>query len=93
MLTVTENAAQHLKDLLDQNRTEKDQVIRMVQKEEGGWDLVLANVQPKDKTFDKDGEAVLAIDKEINDLLSEMVLDVMKSTKGNRLSLSPKKPS
>ena len=87
MLSVTENAAAHLKRLLDENRSRQDQVIRLTSKGEADFQVVLDDREPGDQVVKVEGEEILVIDEGIRDLLEGLELDFVDSPEEPGLSL------
>ncbi len=88
MLTVTDKAAQHLRET--QSREEESApgaAVRIVNTEEGDQ-LTLDEAKEDDQIFEHEGENYLRLDTEVGEALSSATLDVQESPKGTRLTLS-----
>ncbi len=88
MLTVTDKAAQHLRDTL--SREEKrapGAAFRIVNTEEG-YQLTLGEAKEGDQVFEHEGKNYLLLDQEVGEALSSATLDVQESPEGTRLTLS-----
>lgn len=84
MLTVTENAAEHLAKLLVE--APEDLTARIV-RQPSGLGIQLGDVQPDDATFEHEGRTVLALDPVLIETLSHKTLDVQTTEQGPQLSL------
>ena len=85
MLNVTETAAEHLSQILEQAPDEA--VVRFVP-QENGLAMHLDNVRDGDQVFEHAEKTVLAIDPRVADALSERTLDVQSTGEGPRLAIS-----
>lgn len=79
MLNVTENAAGHLAQILEQ--APEDAVVRFVP-EGNSLALRLDNERPGDTTFAHGEKTVLALDSQVAEALSEKTLDVQPTPEG-----------
>ncbi len=84
MLTITENAAEHLSQILVNAPDES--VIRFVP-EANGLSVRVGQVLPGDTTFDHGEQTVLALDASTNEALANKSLDVRKTEQGAQLTL------
>lgn len=85
MLTVTENASQHLSELLSE--APDDAVVRFVP-HENGLAVQLDNVRSEDVTFEHEEKPVLALDPQVSEALSDRTLDVQSTDEGPQLAIS-----
>lgn len=85
MLSVTDNASQHLATLLDE--APENAVVRFVPQEDG-LAVQLGNVQQGDTTFEHDDKTVLALDSQVSEALADKTLDVQQTEQGPQLALS-----
>ncbi|QDT51620.1 hypothetical protein [Symmachiella dynata] len=84
MLTVTENAAEHLSQILASSPEES--VVRFVP-EANSLVVRVGQVLPGDTTFDHGEQTVLALDAPTNEALSDKELDLKKTEQGPQLTL------
>ncbi len=88
MLTVTDKAAQHLRENLSrEEESAPGAAFRIVNTEEG-YQLTLGEAKEGDQVFEHEGENYLLLDSEVGEALSSATLDVQESPEGTRLSLS-----
>jgi hypothetical protein len=78
MLTVTDAALGRLSDALSQNEPprNKDDCFRMTISDEQTFSIAVQPPEPGDHTFDREGETVLAVPREISKALSSSILDL-----------------
>jgi len=87
MLTVTDKAAQHLRENLSREEGSPPGAFRIVNSEEG-YQLTLDEAKEGDQVFEHEGENYLLLDTEVGEALSNATLDVQESPQGPRLALS-----
>ena len=85
MLTVTDEAAQYLREALKEENAPG--ALRIVKTEEG-YRLTLDEAKEGDQVFEHEGENYLVLDTEVGEALSSATLDVKESPEGTRLNLS-----
>jgi len=87
MLTVTDKAAQHLRETLSREEGSPPGAFRIVNSEEG-YELTPDEAKEGDQVFEHDGENYLLLDTEVGEALSNATLNVQESPEGTRLTLS-----
>ncbi|MHC5023233.1 MAG: hypothetical protein ACYTGG_04895 [Planctomycetota bacterium] len=87
MFTVTDAAAEHLSDLLEQAEAPADVAVRFVLSDEG-LGLELDNEKPGDATFNHETRVVLLLDEMIVALLDNRTLDLEDDEDGAALTLT-----
>ena len=87
MLTVTDQAAQYLREALTRREEGAAGSLRIVNTEEG-YRLTLDDAKDGDQIFEQEGESYLVLDSEVDEALAEATLDVRESPQGMRLKLS-----
>ncbi len=85
MLTVTDKAAQYVRETL--KKESAPGAFRIVGTEEG-YRFALDEAQEGDQVFEHEGENYLLLDTEVGVALSGATLDVQESPDGTRLILS-----
>ncbi len=85
MLTVTDKAAQYVRETL--KKQSAPGAVRIVKSEEG-YHLTLGEAKEGDQVFEHEGESYLLLDTEVGEALSSATLDVKESPEGTRLTLS-----
>ena len=85
MLTVTDKAAQYVRETL--TKKSAPGAVRIVKIEEG-YHLTLGEPKEGDQVFEHDSENYLLLDAEVGEALSSATLDVKESPEGPRLTLS-----
>lgn len=86
-LTVTDQAAATLKELLVSQRQEPDQVLRLVSYGEGNHGFQLDTPQEDDQVVEHEGEVVMAIEPSISEVMTGNVLDLKETPQGPTLTL------
>ena len=86
MLTVTDKAAQHLRETL-KKESSPGAAFRIDNTGEG-YHLTLDEAKEGDQVFEHEGENYLLLDTEVGAALSNATLDVHESPQGMRLKLS-----
>lgn len=87
MLTVTDTAAAHLAELLDNADASEDAVVRFVPQGQS-LALQLGNEQAGDQTFQHGDKVVLAVEPEIAAVLADKKLELQPTEQGDRLAIS-----
>ena len=87
MLTVTDKAAQFLRESLTHKKEGAPDTLRIVYTQEG-YQLTLDNPKEGDQVFEQEGQNYLLVDGEIGEALSDATLDVQESAKGTTLTLT-----
>jgi Fe-S cluster assembly iron-binding protein IscA len=87
MLTVTDTAAQYLRETLTRKEEGAPAALRIVYSEEG-YQLTLDDPKEGDQVFEQEGESYLVVDSEVGEALSDATLDVQESSQGTRLTLA-----
>jgi Fe-S cluster assembly iron-binding protein IscA len=89
-LTVTEQAAAALKQHLEMQDRDADQVLRLVSDEAGNHGFRLDSPKVDDQVVHYDGEAVMVIEPSITEELADKVLDLQETPSGVSLTLYTK---
>lgn len=87
MLKVTDEARNHLAELLERAQAPEDAAIRLVPGQQG-LELKLDREQPGDTAFEKQEQTVLLVGESIATHLDEATLDIEKTDEGPRLAIS-----
>lgn len=87
MLTVTDKAAQYLREGLTHRKEGDPAAIRIVYTEDG-YQLTLDDPNDGDQSFEQDGQNYLVVAAELGEALNEAKLDVHDSPQGANLSLT-----
>ncbi len=87
MLTVTDKAAQYLRETLSRKEEGAPGAFRIVSTEEG-YQVTLDDGKEGDQVIEHEGENYLLLDTEVGEALSTATLDVKESPEGTRLTLS-----
>ncbi len=87
MLTVTDKAAQYLREGLTHRKEGDPAAIRIVYTEDG-YQLTLDDPNDGDQAFEQDGQNYLVVAAELGDALSEAKLDMQDSLRGANLTLT-----
>ncbi|WP_164103297.1 hypothetical protein [Candidatus Laterigemmans baculatus] len=87
MLTVTDTAAAHLAELLDNADASDGAVVRFVPQGQS-LALQLGNEQAGDQTFQHGDKVVLAVEPEIAAVLADKKLELQPTEQGDRLAIS-----
>ncbi len=85
MLTVTDKAAQYVREVLKKDSAPG--AFRIINTEEG-YRFTLDEAKEGDQVFEHEGENYLLLDTEVGEALSNATLDVNESPEGTRLILS-----
>ncbi len=88
MLTVTDKAAQHLRETLSREEERAPGAAFRIVKAEKGHRLTLDEAKEGDQVFEHEGENYLLLDTEVGEALSNATLDVQESPEGTGLILS-----
>ncbi len=86
MLTVTDKAAQHLRETL-KKESAPGAAFRIDNTGEG-YELTLDEAKEGDQVFEHEAKNYLLLDTEVGEALSSATLDVQESPQGTRLNLS-----
>jgi Fe-S cluster assembly iron-binding protein IscA len=86
-LTVTEQATAALKELLEVQDHESEQVLRLLAEREGIHGLQLDVPREEDQIVEYDGEAVMVLDPALSDDLTGNVLDLKETPSGASLTM------
>lgn len=92
MLTVTDKAAQFLREKLEQKEEGLPDALRIVQTEDG-FQLTLDNPKDGDHVIEQEGQSILLVDSEVGEALEEATLDLQESAQGSALILTAVPPS
>ena len=76
MLTVTADALKQLKSALIHSAAMQETCFRFTRRDQSSLGLIIQEPEATDRTFDCDGETVLAMPEPLQDLLTEKILDV-----------------
>ena len=87
MLTVTDRAAQYLRESLTRKEAGAPEALRIVQADEG-YQLTLDNAKDGDQVFEHDGQNYLLLDANVGEALSSAILDLYESPQGLSLTLT-----
>lgn len=87
MLTVTDTAAAHLAELLDNAEAADEAVVRFVPQGQT-LTLQLGSEQSGDQTFQHGEKTVLAVEPEIAQALADKRLELQATEEGERLAIS-----
>ena len=87
MLTVTDKAAQYLRESLTRKETGAPEALRIVQTDDG-YQLTLDNPKDGDQAFEQDGQNYLLLGEGVREALSSATLDVHESPHGLSLTLT-----
>ena len=87
MLTVTDSAAAHLAELLDNADATDGAVVRFVPQGQT-LTLQLGNEQSGDQTFQHGDKVVLAVEPVIAEALADKKLELEATEEGKRLAIS-----
>ncbi len=88
MLTVTDKAAQHLRETLSREEKRAPGEAFRIVKTEKGHRLTLDEAKEGDQVFEHEGENYLLLDTEVGEALSSATMDAQESPEGTRLTLS-----
>ena len=87
MLTVTDKAAQYLRESLAHKEEGAAEALRIVQSDDG-FQLTLDNPKDGDQVFEQDGQNYLVLDEAVGEALSDATLDVHESAQGMSIALT-----
>ena len=87
MLTVTEKAAEYIREVLTRKEQGAPEALRIVHAEEG-YRLTLDDPKEGDQVFEREGQGYLVVDTEVGKALSDAKLDVQESPQGKSLTLT-----
>ena len=86
MLTMTIDAGEHLKSLLEQAEAPENAAARFVASDDG-LSLHVDEPRPGDETIEHEGRTVLLLDAQIAELLADRTLDIEQTEEGPALTL------
>jgi Fe-S cluster assembly iron-binding protein IscA len=86
-LTVTEQAAAALKQFLETQERESEQVLRLVADDQGNHGFSLDTPKSEDQVVQHQGEVVMVIEPAISDALADNILDLQETPSGVSLTL------
>lgn len=87
MLTITDKAAQYLREMLVARPEGSSQLLRIVARG-GNYELTLDDAQEGDSVYEHEGEQYLVVDPVVAEALAEAVIDAEETPDGTRLVLS-----
>lgn len=87
MITVTAQAAEELKAVLQAQVTDPEAVIRMVPTQDGQLALALDTVKEGDQVVEHAGVKVLVVGAELADAVEGLVLDCTDTPEGRQLGI------
>ncbi len=88
MLTVTDKAAQHVRETLSREEESAPRAAFRIVNTEKGYGFALDEAKEGDQIFEHEGENYLLLDTELGETLSSATLDAQESPEGTRLTLS-----
>jgi Fe-S cluster assembly iron-binding protein IscA len=86
-VTVTERAAQELKEILEAQAVEPEQVLRLV-REAQGFSLRLDKEGAGDEVVESEGATILLIDEQLSPIVDGAVVDCIDTPEGPRLTIT-----
>jgi Fe-S cluster assembly iron-binding protein IscA len=87
MVTVTERAAQELKEILEAQAVEPEQVLRLV-REAQGFSLRLDKESAGDEVVESEGATILLVDEQLSPIVDGAVVDCIDTPEGPRLTIT-----
>lgn len=87
MLTVTDNARQHLKELLHSRSRDSKLGVRLALGTPGQFGVLLDQREPGDYVVEHEGAKVLLIGPELVPLVAGTTLDTESTPQGKRLTI------
>lgn len=88
IISVTERAVEHLKDLLDTRAESPNQCLRLVIAAAGQTGLVLDNICEEDHIIEANGAPVLLVAPVLAPIVEGATLDYAETSEGSWLTLS-----
>jgi Fe-S cluster assembly iron-binding protein IscA len=88
MATVTDRAAQELRNILAEAATKPGQALRLVLRPGGDFGLDVDEEREGDEVVAADGERILLIAREIADAVGDAIIDAQDTGKGQELVIS-----
>jgi Fe-S cluster assembly iron-binding protein IscA len=88
MLTVTENARQHLKDMLLSHSDDPEIGLRLTVDPPREFGLVLDSEGVGDQVVEHEGFKVLIVAPDLASTLNEVVVDIKETPEGSKLVIS-----
>jgi Fe-S cluster assembly iron-binding protein IscA len=87
-VTVTERAADELRNMLAEGSTQEGETVRLVaQPGGGGFAIGVDQVREDDETVEADGKTVLVVASSLAEALEGTVIDVEETEEGPRLTI------
>jgi len=87
MFTVTDRAAQVLREILTSHATAPDEALRLAPMAGGGFGLVVDVEREGDEVIQSEGATLLLLDEEVSSALDGVTLDCVDTPQGVRLTL------
>ena len=87
-LTVTDRARETLKQVLEVNREQPEQVLRLLPNQEGAYQFALDTTRDGDQVVEHDGSTIMVVADEVSSTLSGATLDVRDTEQGPALTLA-----
>ncbi len=87
MFNVTNEATEHIANLLDNLDDAPDNAAVRVVASEQGLDLAVDVARPDDQVFEHENKPVLLLDAQLADMLADRTLDIEQTEAGPRLKL------
>jgi len=88
MLTVTENAKQHLKNMLLAHSDDPEMGVRLMLEPQGRLALVLGEEELGDQVVEHEGAKALLVAPELAPVVEGITLDVQDTPEGPKLVMS-----
>ncbi len=88
MLTVTESAREHLKEMLEANIDDPDACLRLVASGRGQFGLTADKERADDQVVEHEGDKVLLVESELSDALEGVTIDCQETPEGRSLVVS-----
>ena len=87
IISITERAAEHLKEVLATHAESRDQLLRLVAAPGGQAGLLLDRAAAEDKVIEVDGAPILVLAPILAPILEGTILDCADTPQGPRLTL------
>lgn len=91
-VTVTVEAAEVLKGVLDDASAPPEQTLRLITQSSGDLGLSLDTVREGDQVVENAGQPVLAISDDVARLIDGSTIEVVETEQGKRLTVVPRGP-
>ena len=88
MVTVTEQAAQELRNILSDMAMKPNQALRLVMRPEGGFGLGLDEEREGDQVVQAEGEKILFVAPPVAESLGEATIAAQDTEEGRKLVIS-----